>query len=173
MRLTEEQKSEIRRQRVDGAGYKTIANGMGLSVNTVISHCRRNGLTGRARKKDGIQGCKWCGRPVQQTLGRKEKKFCSDECRIKWWNRHHNQPRRNAWYEFTCQCCGKPFRAYGNDHRKYCSHDCYIKDRFGDRRIKAAANKKRLMQESIKNVKVVTGLKMEEMENCDDQGFFT
>lgn len=26
--------------------------------------------------------------------------------------------------------CGKAFVAYGNKDRKYCSHDCYIRDRF-------------------------------------------
>ena len=131
MRLTEEQKSEIRMLRTEGAGYKTIANGMGISANTVISFCRRNGLTGRAEKKPDVKPCKWCGRPVKQMPGRKEKKFCCEECRVKWWNRHQNQPHRKARYKFTCVRCGKTFIAYGNDHRKYCSHECYIADRFG------------------------------------------
>ncbi|RXM53885.1 RNA polymerase subunit sigma-70, partial [Clostridium tetani] len=26
--------------------------------------------------------------------------------------------------------CGKEFSAYGNKNRKYCSHNCYIRDRF-------------------------------------------
>ena len=135
MRLTEIEKTEIRRQRIEGVGYLRIANSMGISVNTIRSFCKRNDLAGRARKKDGVQPCKCCGSPVRQNPGRKEKKFCSDECRVKWWNAHQNQVNRNAVYEFTCAHCGKSFTAYGNDHRKYCSHDCYIKDRFGDTRI--------------------------------------
>lgn len=35
-------------------------------------------------------------------------------------------------YNFSCKYCGKSFSVYGNAHRKYCCHDCYIKDRFGD-----------------------------------------
>ena len=27
-------------------------------------------------------------------------------------------------------CCGKPFRAYGNSQRKYCCHACYVQARF-------------------------------------------
>ena len=131
MRLTEKQQAEIRRCRVEGLGYLKIAKQMDLSVNTVRSFCDRNGLTGVARKRDGVIPCKCCGRPVRQNPGRKEKKFCSDECRVKWWNAHQNQVNRKAIYKFRCARCGKTFTAYGNDHRKYCSHDCYIADRFG------------------------------------------
>ena len=109
MRLTEIEKTEIRKQRVEGIGYLRIANSMGISVNTIRSFCKRNDLVGRARKKE----------------------FCSDECRVKWWNAHQNQVSRKAVYEFTCAYCGKSFTVYGNNHRKYCNHDCYIADRFG------------------------------------------
>lgn len=34
----------------------------------------------------------------------------------------------------ACAHCGKPFTAYGNKERKYCSHNCYISDRFGEER---------------------------------------
>jgi hypothetical protein len=33
-------------------------------------------------------------------------------------------------YHFTCIACGKRFSAYGKADRKYCSHECYINDRF-------------------------------------------
>ena len=32
-----------------------------------------------------------------------------------------------------CENCGKEFHLYGDSRRKYCSHECYIKDRFGGR----------------------------------------
>lgn len=41
---------------------------------------------------------------------------------------------RKAVYAYTCAHCGKPFTAYGNKERKYCSHNCYISDRFGEER---------------------------------------
>jgi len=41
--------------------------------------------------------------------------------------------KRKAIYEYTCPTCGSAFTAYGNSHRKYCCHECYIADRFGGR----------------------------------------
>ena len=50
-----------------------------------------------------------------------------------WWNSHAEQVKRKALYPFKCAACGKEFTAYGNTHRRYCSHGCYCKDRFGSR----------------------------------------
>ena len=33
-------------------------------------------------------------------------------------------------YKLKCAYCGKDFISYGNKKRKYCSHYCYIHDRF-------------------------------------------
>lgn len=79
----------------------------------------------------GIGNCPCCGVKVAQNPGRKAKRFCSDKCRNKWWNSRLDQVERKAHYEFVCAYCKKPFTAYGNAGRKYCSHECYIKDRFG------------------------------------------
>ncbi len=75
--------------------------------------------------------CPECGAAVEQHPGRKRRRFCSDACRRAWWNAHPEMVRRRAVYEFECACCGQPFTAYGNAGRKYCSHACYIADRFG------------------------------------------
>ena len=72
-----------------------------------------------------------CGAPVAQNTGRKEKKFCSDKCRNKWWNAHLDKVDRRVIREVTCAGCGKTFSVYGQAARKYCSHDCYIRHRFG------------------------------------------
>ena len=82
------------------------------------------------RTESRVMECRYCGAPITQTPGRKEKKFCSDRCRNRWWNEHLDLVDRRANYEFVCQTCGKPFTAYGNAHRKYCSRDCYYEDRF-------------------------------------------
>lgn len=42
----------------------------------------------------------------------------------------------NAIYTYVCAVCGKQFEAYGNNHRKYCSHKCYINDRFYSRKVR-------------------------------------
>lgn len=133
--MTGEQKKQITRFREEGYGYGRIASILGLPGNTVKSFCRRNGLIGRRGSEQAVVGeghiCKQCGIPIRQNPGRKEKKFCSDKCRNKWWNSHLDQVERKANYEFVCACCKKPFTAYGNADRKYCSHACYVADRFG------------------------------------------
>ncbi len=58
-------------------------------------------------------------------------RFCSDECRVLWWNSHSGEVKRKALYSFKCASCGEDFTAYGNAKRRYCSHSCYCTDRFG------------------------------------------
>lgn len=134
--MTEDQKIKIGNLRAAGFGYKKIAEQMELSENTIKTYCRRNGLGGNLAMQDGSgqadkHVCRYCGAEVEQKPGRKEKKFCSDKCKNKWWNKHLDKVKRKAVYRFECPYCQKPFTAYGNANRKYCSHECYIADRFG------------------------------------------
>lgn len=136
--MTIDEKSGIARMRKEGYSYSAIAKEIGVNENTVKTFCRRNGLTGAAAMMPepefpGIvkKPCQCCGKTMIQYPGRKEKKFCSDACRNRWWNTHLDQVRRKAMYEYSCPACGKTFFAYGNRNRKYCSHECYITDRFG------------------------------------------
>lgn len=121
--MTDKQKNEIVGFRANGLTYAEIAKKLGLSINTVKSYYRR--------RKDETQNiCLCCGVPVIQPKAVRKKKFCSDECRMKWWNAHGCDVKRKAVYDFTCGYCGRAFQAYGNNHRKYCSRTCYITDRF-------------------------------------------
>lgn len=135
--MTNEQKTRIAAMRRDGYSYSKIAADVGVNENTVKTFCRRNPVAiapeAPAPVFPGIteKPCRCCGKTVIQYPGRKEKKFCSDACRNKWWNTHLNDVKRKAMYEFTCPACGSTFYAYGNRSRKYCSHACYINDRFG------------------------------------------
>jgi endogenous inhibitor of DNA gyrase (YacG/DUF329 family) len=133
--MKHEVKKQIKRLRTEGYGYGRIADLLHMPESTVKSFCRRNGLGGRAKAKqsidDEIHICKWCGLPVRQDPKRKEKKFCSYDCRMKWWGMHRDQLDLKAVYHFECAYCHKQFTAYGNNHRKYCCHECYIADRFG------------------------------------------
>jgi len=74
--------------------------------------------------------CRWCGKPVEQTPGRKEKKFCSEACRVSWWNRNRNSAERKVSRQLICPTCHTSFSAYGDPRRKYCSHVCYLSGRF-------------------------------------------
>lgn len=138
--MTEEQQLQIKKLRANGYGYIKVAQALGVSENTVKSFCRRNNLTGKAAVEasktripadDGKHLCMCCGLFVVQNPGRKEKKFCSDKCRMKWWNKNLDKVKRKAVYEYICPYCGKPFTVYGNSHRMYCSHECYVAARFG------------------------------------------
>ena len=129
--MTDAQRAAIADYRANGYGYKKISQLIGVSENTVKSFCRRNDTGTAAHSASGEKNCLFCGKPVPQLPGRKEKKFCSDICRNRWWNSNLDLVNRKAMYEFICPTCGKPFSAYGNRNRKYCSHACYIEDRFG------------------------------------------
>jgi endogenous inhibitor of DNA gyrase (YacG/DUF329 family) len=134
--MNQVQKDEIRRLRSDGFGYAKIAAALGVTENTVKSFCKRNGLGGRMANTSleahvGQGYCRQCGQLIVQTPKHKRRMFCSDECRAAWWNSHQGSVRRKAVYHFICANCGSEFTAYGNKKRKYCSHACYIADRFG------------------------------------------
>ena len=134
--MTGEERTTIIGYRKDGYGYKKISQLTGISENTIKTFCKRNGLGNSVADiapPNGETICKCCGAHITQFPGRKSKKFCSDSCRNRWWNAHLDMVKRKAVYEFTCPACGKSFTAYGNAHRKYCCHACYIADRFGGR----------------------------------------
>ena len=125
--MTDEQKQKLILLRRSGDGYGQIAAALGISINTVKSFCRRHGLAAEVKGS----GCEQCGKAVSQNPGRKRKRFCCDACRNRWWNLHLELVKRKAMYTFTCPGCGKEFSIYGNSHRKFCCHECYIAYRFG------------------------------------------
>lgn len=130
--MTTEQKTKIAELRRENFGYAAIAKSLGLSVSSVKAYCQRHGMAGnRSTANVDTNNCKGCGRPIRQISGRKHIKFCSPACRQAWWNTHQHEVSRKAIYSYTCAHCGKPFSAYGNKHRKYCSHSCYVAARFG------------------------------------------
>lgn len=133
--MTDKEKQQIAVYREQGLSYTKISNKMNLSINSIKTYCKRHGLGGvRAFDMTGevkICSCENCGKPVKQNPGRKQKRFCSDKCRNTWWNAHMDLVKKKANYECICMKCGKSFISYGNKERKYCSHECYIEDRFG------------------------------------------
>ena len=57
------------------------------------------------RPVGGVLFCPQCGKYVKQHT-RHKRRFCSDRCRMKYWNSHPNLIRRMAYYTITCQNCG-------------------------------------------------------------------
>ena len=113
--MNDTQRQQIEKLRAEGLSYGKISDALGLSTNTIKTYCRRHGLGGVVATPAPIDEaghfCLCCGIPVVQTSGRKEKRFCSDSCRNKWWNSHLDQVQRKANYEYVCPCCKKPFTA--------------------------------------------------------------
>lgn len=138
--MTDEQASAIRELRLKGEGYRVIASALGLSRDIVRNYCKSHGLSGYGNalvlnvkeQMDMGKVCLYCGKELSQAATGRRRKFCSDECRRKWWAEHPDRIKRSdsAYYELTCVHCGRTFLSYGNNNRKYCSHSCYVKDRF-------------------------------------------
>ena len=105
-----------------GQSITQIAAALGLNVNTVKSHCRRERQSGDC--------CKHCGVPLVQLPNGRNKVFCSDKCRYAWWDKNREKMQRRAVYPITCAGCGVVFESYGNRGRKYCTHKCYVASRW-------------------------------------------
>ena len=88
--MTDKQKNQIAEYRDHGMSYTEISKKMDLSINSIKTYCKRHGLGGVKAYEIGgpavIVPCAYCGKPVQQNPGRKQKRFCSDKCRNLWWN---------------------------------------------------------------------------------------
>lgn len=125
--MTDYEKEQIRSLRKEGLGYKKTAQTLGISVDAVKAFCRKEKLTGKTQQGDI---CPSCGKPLVQIAKRKRRKFCSDQCREKWWSKNRSKGNKPTGEIVCCACCGKEFSAYKYEHRKYCSHDCYIRGRW-------------------------------------------
>ena len=128
--MTGEQKQKIQTLRIQGNSYLQIADSLGLSINTVKSYCRINNLSNSDAFKDtgneeNKEHCKQCGKKLVSANKSKPKQFCSDKCRMAWWNAHPEAVKRKAVYKFSCHTCGMDFESYGNSSRKYCSRTCF------------------------------------------------
>lgn len=106
--------------------YREIGEKLGLSPDTVKTFCRRNGAQAGKTAQSAECRCRNCGAPVHPLPGRRERLFCSPACRTAYW-RKHNMLGGTPRY---CAGCGALLTG-GNASRKYCSHACYIRHRFG------------------------------------------
>jgi len=77
-----------------------------------------------------ITACQNCGAKIVQRPKVKQRRFCCNECRNQWWNQHLDEVKRKTYYEIICRHCGKVTTVYGDNRRKYCSHECYIAHRY-------------------------------------------
>lgn len=138
--MTEAQAEQITQMRMKGIGYKSIATVVGLSRDIVRNYCKAHNMTGyTSALTKNVQmmiekgdACLYCGGNIVKAGTGRPKKFCSEKCRRNWWKAHPEAAKRreDAARRLVCPKCGKPFTVYGKTDRKYCSHECYIRDRF-------------------------------------------
>lgn len=121
--MTTEEKNKIINLRNQGYSYNEISKTMNISLGTVKSIISRN--------KDELSLCLYCGKPLLQEEHKKKRKFCSVECKTKWWNENRLLKSSKSKHEIICPCCNKTFFDYPNRHRVYCSNGCYKKVRYG------------------------------------------
>jgi len=130
--MNAQQKESIQYLHGLGYSYSKISSMTGISENTVKSFCRRNvgdvEVTAESVSPSGNY-CRQCGSPLTQTNGAKPQKFCSDKCRLTWWNAHPEAITHKVIQQITCRSCGQVFTSYGNRVRKYCSRTCYGKSK--------------------------------------------
>lgn len=124
--MTQEQKILILHYREQHMTYRQIGEKLGLSPDTVKTFCRRNGAQAGKTAQSAECRCRNCGAPVHPLPGRRERLFCSPACRTAYW-RKHNLLGKDPRY---CAGCGALLTG-GSASRKYCSHACYIRHRFG------------------------------------------
>ncbi len=133
MAVTAYQERRIRELRQRGVGYRTIAAELGISRDTVRNFCTSHALSGVAADQSFAPNvCPCCGGEIVQQHRGRPRRFCSDACCRKWWAAHPDAIRQNpeAQRRLKCAYCGKAFTVYGNPPRRYCCHNCYIRDRF-------------------------------------------
>lgn len=71
--------------------YPTIAKLTGLNINTVKSFCKVHPVDAADTQPGAVAFCNECDRPVVIREKRKPRQFCSDACRMKWWNGHRTE----------------------------------------------------------------------------------
>lgn len=121
--MTQKEKETIIELQLQGKKYPTIAKLTGLDVDKVKYFCRRHPVeTNTQPTTDAF--CKGCGKPIVWLEKRKSRQFCSDACRMKWWNSHRNQVNHKNLKKKKCDYCGELFDAE-TSARKFCSRKCY------------------------------------------------
>ena len=128
--MTAEEKRKTIELRHFGRTYLDIAETLNLPEGTVKSFCWRNRMSAQSPSEESEPAqsfCRNCGQLITPQPDAPPRKFCSDKCRYDWW-RKNRKPNNRA----VCVGCNKEFFYYGKADRKYCSHACFTKHRFGE-----------------------------------------
>lgn len=121
--MTNEQIDRITYLQQSRKGYRTIAAELDLPVNSVKSWCRRHPINGLERGR-----CQQCGAPLNQIIGKRTRRFCSDACRLLWWKEHPEKKSHRIAYRHVCRFCGAEF-INNRAAASYCNRACFARAR--------------------------------------------
>lgn len=124
--MNSQEKRSIQRLRQKGVSFSAIADRLHINRNTIKSFCQRNEIE---LDEDVEAACAYCGKTIILHPHKKPKRFCSDQCRMDWWAKKRKDKSERHGEMQICAGCGQTFASYKK--QKYCSHACYIQDRFG------------------------------------------
>ncbi len=113
-------KEQLLKMKEHGFSYRRIS----FLLNIPLSNVKSTVLRARKAPVKKIY-CKTCGKYVKQPKGKKEKNFCSDKCRTKWWNAHKDLIKHSNPVYKKCPICGKVFITYKSQNKIYCCRECY------------------------------------------------
>ena len=116
--FTQEQLNEIYRLKDRGVPNKDIALAVGVSYEAVKKYLARH--PGKMK----FDHCMNCGAPFS-SRGKIIKKFCSENCRKEYWNKHRHIDDRKSTKICECQECHKTYLSYGRKVSKFCSRECF------------------------------------------------
>jgi len=119
--MTKQEKEQIKKMRLEGYGYGKIAQVLNIPKSTISSFC----ITLMSQPSL----CLDCNKRLKQATGHRQKKYCSDKCRMNYWKSHKDEIKRSLDYSVECSHCHRVFFTYQSLNRKYCSRDCFLKNK--------------------------------------------
>jgi hypothetical protein len=133
--MLQEHKDQVKWLRNKGWGYKRIANFLDLKRDEVRNYCRKSGLTGYAADIESnsekvadelivYKLCLYCGSKLKQEGRGRKRKYCNPDCKREWQKKNRKQ------HIFKCEYCGRYYKTTRATGSKYCSNECYVRDRF-------------------------------------------
>ena len=126
--MTDTERSRIVELQQQGYGYKKISAITGLPLNTVKSFCARHHVQIK-EMPDSNALCRNCLTPLEQTPHKRKRMFCSDACRMAWWNAH---PERRLMAYQTAMALARSMRSKGLiSAKEYAKIDTIIAEKYG------------------------------------------
>ena len=89
--MTKQQKATVELLRKEGLTYREIGEKIGVSTSVVKVYFYR-----KQHHLVKPPLCDQCRQPINATVFRKNRRFCSPECRVKWWRLQNTIERAKA-----------------------------------------------------------------------------